>query len=131
MIRVIKESKTFRVSIGDIVSLKKTAFQTEVPKNLIKEHHMFVVVNKNPLVVCPISSNTTKVGKHYPYNIELEDWEQEGLYKPSHAKTDCSGVIENQDVYKLYGFLTTKDEMAVRSAYLEAPQKTILEGLVD
>ena len=92
---------------------------------------MFVVVKNKPLTVCPISSNMNKIGKEFPYNVELKDWKADGLYKPSHVKVDCSGVITFNDIKKLHGFLTSSDESNVIIAYNGAPQKTILEGLVD
>lgn len=113
--------------VGSLLKLKYGAFKKYPGNKLLTTHHMFVVVDENN--VCVVSSNNSKVNDKYPYNVEIIDWKDAGLNKPSHVKTDVYGEINDKDIFDLVGHLTNNDLEIVLSIYNKSPQYTKLEWI--
>lgn len=119
------ESLSNKFKVGDIVVLRYGAFERFPGKKLVTSHHMFVVVDTEN--VCEISSQSHKVSEKYPWNVEIQDWTQTGLVKPSHVKTDTYGEVDDADVFEKIGELSERDKQRVLHAYQQSPQSYILE----
>lgn len=128
-VKFLDEAVNRKLVVGDIIQMSYGSFLKPLGTQLINTHHLFVIVKTNPYTVCEISSQATKVGNKFRWNIPLADWNVEGLRKPSNAKTDTSGIIKDTDAYKYVGSLTQNDLNSVLSSYGKAPQNYILEGL--
>lgn len=117
------------LSTGDIIFLKYGAFEQPYGASLIDSHHLFVVVKTDPVTVCSISSVAGKVNDNFPWNIPIKDREGTNLRKPSHVKVDNSGIISEDEAFKIVGKLSDEDRANVLAKYAEAPQNYILECL--
>lgn len=115
-------------NVGDIVKLKYGSFKKNPGKTLVGSHHLFVIVDDNN--VCVLSSNMSKVNKRYRYNIEITDWKDAELHKPSHVKTDTYGTVDDFDIFTKIGSLSEKDLSKVIKSYNRSPQNYILEWIV-
>ena len=128
-VKFLDEAVNKKLVVGDILQMSYGSFLKPLGTQLVNTHHMFVIVKTSPYTVCEVSSQTSKVSGKFAWNVPLTDWKLEGLKRPSHIKTDTSGVITDTDAYKYVGTLTPNDLKSVLSAYGKAPQNYILEGL--
>lgn len=87
-----KEFTLDDIEIGDMVKLK---YNKDLPNWLKKKGnlgHWFFVISKEPLTVCPSSTKTDKINKHFPWNVEYHD------KKPVAVKTDTPIRIDIENI---------------------------------
>ena len=111
-----------KINKGDIVQLKWTALNGIEGQQVIQDKHPFIVLrsNEDEVIVCVISS-VDKVSKHFPYNVNINDWKLSNLSKPSHAKTDRIAKISIDDVYRKIGHLSSDDYIKIMTKFNSCP----------
>lgn len=119
-----------KIEVGDIVILdkSKSRFKTKLATDLVNKNHMFLVLDRNPITICPISSNMNKVSKRYPDNVEILNWKDANLRKPSYAGIDVRGVIGQKEVYKIVGRISNKDKWRILNTYASGRRRLKIEN---
>lgn len=104
---------------GDIVFLTYSAFSGSVGKNLVRTHHMFIILSNqdNEIVVSPISSRMNKVSDKYPLSIAISDYAEANLRKPSYTDISVQGTISDTQIHKVVGHVSLKDQRKIISNY--------------
>ena len=130
MIILVESSES--IEIGDIVILdtRKVNFKNQFAKDLVDTHHQFLVVDNNPIVVCPLSSKLNKVVPRFPRNIMIRDWKSAGLKRPSYVGTDTSGKIDEDDIYRVIGKATDSDLENILIGYASGGRRRTIENIV-
>lgn len=126
-IKILKEG----YSVGDVVKLNRDCFKRKAGKTLNRMNHMYLIVNadEDQYVVCPLSSNESKVNSKFPYNVGIDNWRRASLKKPTHAITDTYGNVSEEDIYDFVGHINNRDLRNILAVYDISPQRTRLEQL--
>lgn len=118
-------------SIGDIVLLRfKGNYKTNDLKSIVKGYHPVLLVEileDNKVRIASMSSNQKQMDKYRPHDVVLDDWSSSGLKKKTYVNVSATGIIDDSNIFKVIGRLTSKDLSKVLGTLKNTQQKQILE----
>lgn len=119
-------------SIGDIVLLRfKGNYKTNDLKSIVNGYHPVLLVGilqDNKVRIASMSSNQKQMDKHRPHDVVLDDWSSSGLKKKTYVNVSATGIIDDSNIFKVIGRLTSKDLSKVLGTLKNTQQKQILES---
>ena len=91
---------------GDIVLLKTNgSYKTNTLKNLVKQKHPILIIQTFPaqskIEIATMSSNINQVKVNLPSNVLLDNWQFSGMHKPTYVDVSSTGVIDDNNVFKV------------------------------
>ena len=109
MKRLITENNS-TLEVETLVFLKKDAFKKNPGKSLIESHHRFLILDiYGESVALPISSNMWQVTNQPDTCIEIQDYSEAGLTKPSYVDISSYGRVSSSVIERVVGKLSDRD----------------------
>lgn len=120
------------VKRGDIVLLNhKGSYKTKLLSSIVKSNHPILVIstlpnNKIRIVTMSSNMNSNSV-KNLSRNVILTDLSKTGLSKPTYVDTSSTGIIDEDNVYKIIGSVSQSELNNILNKYVKTKQRQVIE----